>query len=151
LQKVDPRGLAIETGADIVVTLYDLFFGTWGDVGADVIAMCIPGVPAGLQHLRHLKKGNNKRLSNKLQSHPDAAGPHTTFSRGPDGRIDKYTTFDKNPHTGKFGEAKRFRRTGKPHGDFEAPYINDRKPGNGPGSKPNIPRKPNPGELPRGY
>jgi hypothetical protein len=63
LQKVDPKGLAIETIWDAGITLYDLFFGTWEDVALDVAAMCTPVVPAGLQHFRHLKKGKKTPIS----------------------------------------------------------------------------------------
>lgn len=80
-----------------------------------------------------------------------AAGPHTSFRRGEDGRITNYETYDLNPRTGEWGAEKRFRGEGKPHGGVDTPLILERPDGKGPGARPTMPREPYPWELPGGY
>ncbi len=90
------------------------------------------------------------RVKNKLLPDHQAGGPHTRFKYGSSGRVEKYTTFEKNSVTGKFVEVKRFRGVGQPHGEQQPPIIYDRLKGSGPG-KSLKGRKPEKWELPSGY
>ena len=137
--------------------------GNWSAAGMDTIgviadtaALAIPVVPGGASIAIKAgdgakSKASTNRNPNKLAPVEDAAGPHTSFRRGPDGKISNYETHDKNPHTGEWGAAERFRGEGKEHGGVEPPLILDRPAGKGPGSRPNVPRKPEASELPKGY
>lgn len=88
---------------------------------------------------------------NKLEPVQDASGPHTSFKTNQQGKVTGYETYDKNPHTGQFGAEMRFRGEGGPHGGVEPPFVLERAPDKGPGSKPVVPRPATPEELPNGY
>ena len=92
-----------------------------------------------------------KRNPNKLAPARDAVGPHSSFRRDADGRVSHYETYDLNPHTGAWSASKRFRGSGKPHGGVEPPFVLERPTGKGTGARPNVPRTPEPWELPKGY
>ena len=96
-------------------------------------------------------KKENSRNPNKLTPIEGAYEEHSTFRRDPDtGKVTNYETYDKNPKTGALGSKKRFRGEGKTHGDIEPPLVLERPAGKGPGSRPNVPRKPKPDEIPKG-
>ncbi len=77
-------------------------------------------------------RGGGKR--NLLAPHPEAAGPHTSIKRGPDGRISGYETYkasdprNPNPWTSE----KRVDVIGAPHynkvtgQDVPTPHVNGR-------------------------
>jgi len=90
--------------------------------------------------------GPKRPRVDKLEPHPEAEGPHTSFRRDDSGRVDKYTEFDEHGNP-----CKRFRGTGGPHGGQNPPIIYDPERGKGPGSTPKRARPPRPDELPPGY
>lgn len=56
------------------------------------------------------------RAANKLRPHPDAAGAHTTFKQGVDGKVSNYATYSENPQNPSgFQVAKRVDVAGKAH------------------------------------
>lgn len=88
----------------------------------------------------------------KLEPHKEAQGVHTSFKyNSTRSRINGYETYEKNTFTGEWDRVIRFRGEGKPHGGFNPPYILERSPGKNLGSRPKVPRKPEPWELPNGY
>ena len=56
------------------------------------------------------------RGKNKLLPDPDAAGPHSTFKRGADGKVSNHAEWTPNPRNPSgFDEVKRVDVTGRPH------------------------------------
>ncbi|WP_199451183.1 RHS repeat domain-containing protein [Vibrio harveyi] len=47
----DPSGNVIETFFDVAMLAYDIYHGNWVDAGYDVIAIVVPGLPAGLNKI----------------------------------------------------------------------------------------------------
>jgi len=92
------------------------------------------------------------RGSNKLEPHPDAQGPHTTFRRDPQtGQVAHYETWQpqtnpRNPN--QWTSVKRFDRSGGSHfnkstgQDVPTPHVHDP-------TTPGGVRPPDPNEIPR--
>ncbi len=53
----DSNGLILDTFWDVGNVIYDVWNGNWGDAAVDAVAMCIPGIPAGITKLREVTKG----------------------------------------------------------------------------------------------
>lgn len=47
----DPSGNVIETFFDVAMLAYDIYHGNWVDAGYDVLAIVVPGLPAGLNKI----------------------------------------------------------------------------------------------------
>ncbi|RDX39105.1 RHS repeat-associated core domain-containing protein [Vibrio campbellii] len=47
----DPSGNVIETLFDVAMLAYDIYHGNWVDAGYDVVAIVVPGLPAGLNKI----------------------------------------------------------------------------------------------------
>lgn len=78
---VDPDGrFPIDTVWDAGNVVYDVFTGNWGDLAADLGAMAIPYVPAGVTKLRHLD--NVIDASKASQKGPTGADPDIIYRGG---------------------------------------------------------------------
>jgi RHS repeat-associated protein len=65
---------------------------------------------------RQVVTGATGRAANKLKPNTGAEGAHSTFKRGPDGKISNYATYKPNPRNPSgFQETKRVDVTGSPH------------------------------------
>lgn len=86
------------------------------------------------------------RARNKLRFDPRAGGDHTTFRRGPDGRVTHYQDWHQNPRNPNgFDPGRRFDGEGRAHGPVETPHMHERDGGITP--RDDI----DPGDLPPGY
>jgi len=114
-----------------------------------------PNVDADQSLFNLVAGGPNDRLQipggGRLQSNPQATGPHSTFRYNQQGQVQNYETYyERNPVTGLYVPTMRFRGEGKPHGGVEPPFILERAPGKGPGATPSVPRPALPSEIPGG-
>ncbi len=84
---------------------------------------------------RGMKPGVNVRQNlNKLEPHPDAVGPHSSFKRGQDGKVSGYETY-KSSHPRdpvRWRPEKRVDVSGRPHynkatgKDVPTPHVQGR-------------------------
>lgn len=136
----DSTGLAIDTIWDIGNLIWDVANGQWEDAAWDAVAMCIPGMPAGMSKLA--KKSRSKPPAPL----PNAQGrPHSIIERP--GRDGQYTTYDGNGHW------KQYRGSGQDHGGIERPNVKQSTEHIAPDGKvyfgTPVVRPPNPSEIPR--
>ncbi len=95
-------------------------FGGWGR-GAAAAAKAAAKAAAG-QGARRSGRGKNKH-----DPVPTAAGEHTTFKRGPDGRVKSWADWHPNPRNpAGWDPGNRYRGDGRPHGGLEPPLVHDR-------------------------
>ena len=103
---VDLNGLVVETAVDIGFFVYDVATGNWVDVGVDVIAMLIPGVP-NLSKIDDMCDVAKKLKSTKIfRNAPPRIMPYNEariYTRGLHGEI----------HAHKIAEARHLRYWGK--------------------------------------
>jgi RHS repeat-associated protein len=70
---------------------------------------------------------NAGRGSNPLRFDPRAGGDHTTFRRGPDGRVTHYQDWHQNPRNPNgFDPGRRFDGEGAAHAGVPTPHIHER-------------------------
>lgn len=140
----DPDGRAFETAWDIASLVLSVneyrnnpSIGNAIGVAVDAAAVVIPGVPGGVGAIRAAAKAGEGaatatgRAANKLTPVKEAEAAHSTFKRGPDGKITNtatYTPNAKNPSG--FDEAKRVDVTGKAHTNsdgakVETPHVHE--------------------------
>ena len=61
--------------------------------------------------------------TDRMKPDPNAAAPHPTFRRAPDGSIQNYQTWEQNPVTRQFSPVLRHRGSGAPHGQVQPPLV----------------------------
>ena len=70
----DPSGNVIETFFDVAMLAYDIYHGNWVDAGYDVIAIVVPGLPAGLNKIDDVAEATIKlRKTSQLETVSDVA------------------------------------------------------------------------------
>jgi hypothetical protein len=99
----------LDTAWDVGNLIYDAWNGNWGDVAADAVAMCIPGLPDGMTKLYGLKeqalalkKLNNDKNTVTIQTpdkkiHYDLDG---NTHKGVETPHKQYSYPNTNPKTG---------------------------------------------------
>jgi RHS repeat-associated protein len=133
----DPDGRAFETAWDIASLVLSVnefrnnpSVGNALGVAVDAVAAAIPGIPGGVGAVRAATKAAEGaaegagRAANKLKPVEGAEGAHSTFKRGPDGKITNTATYTPNPkNPSGFDEAKRVDVTGKPHTNSDGTKV----------------------------
>jgi hypothetical protein len=139
-------GIGAAIGVPAMVVSTGLVVGGLGNIGAGIRGLMTTGSGSTGSQGTAPAAGGGVRV-NKVDPHPEAQGPHTSFKRDPTtGKVTGYTEFDAagNP-------VKRFRGEGKPHGGIEPPLVLERAPGKNPPSPLNRARPANSDELPKDY
>ncbi len=115
--------------------------GGWAPIGGP---LSIIGKGAKVARLGVAARGG--RGKNRMQFDPRAVGDHTTFRRGPDGRVKHYQDWHREPRNPNgFDKGRRFDGAGKPHSGVPTPHMNER--GGGVTGRGDM----KPSDVPRGY
>ncbi len=134
---VDPDGrVPLDTIWDAGNVVYDVATGNWGDLAADLGAMAIPYVPAGITKLRHLgdlKKADGAIEAGRSKSAQEMAGELS--EQAGKNRVSARTAGGKQVDIDLKGKGHFDKGTGQ---QIETPHVHESKINVGPNGKTNL-------------